>query len=195
MDERIGGAAVTRFVGLLRGVNVGGVKVAMADLRAAAESLGHTEVATYVNSGNVVFSAAGKPTTASLVSDLRAAIAERAGVGPAVIVLGADEWDELVADNPYPEETDGTKLHAVIGQKPFSAAQVAAAEEVRDAVRETGSKDDLKVVRNVLYMHLPDGMGRSKLAEKLGRTKAAGQHEATARNWRTVLALQERLRG
>lgn len=186
---------MSRYVGLLRGVNVGGVRIAMADLRAAVESLGHTDVATYVNSGNVVFSAAGSPTTAALATTIRGAIRDRAGIDPPVVVLSAAEWDDLVAANPYPEETDGTKLHAVIAQEPYTAAQVAAAERIRDAVRGAGSRDDLAVVGRVVYLHLPDGMGRSKLAEKLGRASAAGQDAATSRNWRTVLALQDLLRG
>lgn len=182
-------------VALLRGVNVGGVRISMTDLRAAVESLGHTDVATHVQSGNVVLTAAGRPSAASLAADIRGAIKETAGIDPAVIVLTAAQWDDLVEANPYPEEKDGTKLHAVVAQQPFTAANRSAAEELAEAVRKTGSKDELTVVGRVLYLHLPDGMGRSTLAEKLGRSKAAGQHEATARNWRTVLAVQDKLRG
>lgn len=167
----------------------------MADLRAAVESLGHSDVGTYVQSGNVVLTAAGRPGAAALASDLRSAIKDQAGIDPAVIVLTARQWDGIVDDNPYPGESDPTKLHAVVVQEPYTAAQRAAAEELAEAVRESGSSDELTVVGRVLYMHLPDGLGRSALAAKLGRSKAAGQHEATARNWRTVLALQTRLHG
>ena len=182
-------------VALMRGVNVGGVRISMPDLRAAVESLGHTDVATYVNSGNVVFTASGRAGTSALGTALARAIQEHAGIEPAVIVLTADQWDDIVAKNPYPDERDGTKLHAVVAQDAYDAAQRTAAEQVRDAVREAGSDDDLVVVGRVVYLHLPDGMGRSKLAEKLGRSRTAGQREATARNWRTVLALQRMLRG
>jgi uncharacterized protein (DUF1697 family) len=182
-------------VALLRGVNVGGVRISMPDLRAAVESLGHTDVATYVNSGNVVFTVSGRPSTSALAADLVRAIQEHAGIEPVVIVLTSDQWDDVVAKNPYSDETDGTKLHAVVAQDPYGAAQRAAAEQVRDAVREAGSDDDLAVVGRVVYLRLPDGMGRSKLAEKLGRSRTAGQREATARNWRTVLALQAKLHG
>ncbi|WP_156250661.1 DUF1697 domain-containing protein [Pseudactinotalea terrae] len=184
---------MARCVALLRGVNVGGVRVAMADLRAAVEELGHTDVATYVQSGNVTFTAEAEPP--ALARGLEAAIAEACGVSTTVIVLTAAEWEELIEHNPYPDETDGTKLHAVVAAQDYTPDQVRAARDLRDAVREGGSTDDLTVVGRVLYLHLPNGMGRSKLAEKLGRSRAAGQREATARNWRTVLALQERLRG
>lgn len=178
---------------MLRGVNVGGVRLAMADLRAAVESCGHADVVTYVQSGNVVFSADGRFDADVVARQVRAAVLERAGIDPQVVVLTAGEWDGVVAANPYPDESDGTKLHAVIARQPYTAAQREAAQAVLDAVRETGSSDELMIVGRVLYLHLPGGMGRSKLAEKIGRNKAAGQHEATARNWRTVLALQERL--
>jgi len=182
-----------RYVALLRGINVGGVRVAMADLRAALEGLGYDDVATYVQSGNATFTAAGDAV--ALAREIQAAVTEACAVTTTVIVLTDAEWDRLVLDNPYPEETDGTKLHAVIASRDFTPEEVTAAQEVRDAVRATGSADDLTVVGRVLYMHLPDGMGRSKLAEKLGRSRAAGQREATSRNWRTVVALQDRLRG
>lgn len=184
---------MARCVALLRGVNVGGVRVAMADLRAAVEDLGHTDVATYVQSGNVTFTAEAEP--AELARGLEAAIAAACGVTTTIIVLTAADWEELIERNPYPQETDGTKLHAVVAARDYTPDQVRAAQELRDAVQEGGSTDDLTVVGRVLYLHLPNGMGRSKLAEKLGRSRAGGQREATARNWRTVLALQERLQG
>lgn len=184
---------MTRYVALLRGVNVGGVRITMADLRGAVEGLGHADVATYVQSGNVTFTADGDPV--ALGRELEVAVADGCQVTTTVIVLSAAEWDELVVNNPYPEQTEGTKLHAVVASQRYTPDQVSAATELRDAVRDAGSADDLTVVGRVLYLHLPDGMGRSKLAEKLGRSRAAGQREATARNWRTVLALQERLRG
>ena len=182
-------------VALLRGVNVGGVRISMADLRAAVEGLGHTDVATHVQSGNVVLTATGRPSAAALAADLRSAIRSTADIDPHVIVLTATQWDDVVEANPYPGESDPTKLHAVVVQEPYTAAQRRAAEELAETVRENGSSDELTVVGRALYLHLPDGMGRSKLAEKLGRNRSAGQLEATGRNWRTVLALQEKLRG
>lgn len=184
---------MARYVALLRGVNVGGVRIAMADLQAAVEGLGHTDVATYVQSGNVTFTADGPPE--ELAAGIRSAIAATTSIDPLVIVLTAEEWRGVVAANPYPEESEPTRLHAVIAARDFTEEQTQAALQLRDTVREAGSDDDLTVIGRVVYLHLPDGMGRSKLAEKLGRSKAAGQLEATARNWRTMLALDERLAG
>lgn len=176
-------------VALLRGVNVGGVRLPMATLRAAAESLGHTEVASYVQSGNLVLRSRSR-STAGLARSLRAAVIEHAGIDTDVIVLTRESWGEVVAQNPYPDEPDGTRLHAVIAAQPWSEAEQEAALAVRDAVRAQGCADDLTFRGQVLYLHLPEGMGRSVLARRLGRPTTADQRPATSRNWRTVLALQ-----
>jgi len=74
-------------VALLRGINVGGRnRVAMADLREVVLGLGHTEVATYIQSGNVVFTSE-EADTATIAAALERAIAEHLGVQPKVIVL------------------------------------------------------------------------------------------------------------
>ncbi|HMC41275.1 MAG TPA: DUF1697 domain-containing protein, partial [Acidimicrobiales bacterium] len=95
-------------VALLRGINVGGNnKVAMADLRQLFSSLGHEEVATYIQSGNVVFSARpeGIPA-AELQSAIESEIEARTGVACAVVVLSAGELSEVISSNPFPEPGD-----------------------------------------------------------------------------------------
>jgi uncharacterized protein (DUF1697 family) len=168
-------------VALLRGINVGGrSKVAMADLRSVAESLGFEEVATYVQSGNVVFTAESVDAAA-----LSAAIEERLGVSPAVVVLTRDELEQVVAGNPWPEETDGKHLHVV-----FTAGEPDAGV-VEAAVEKVGGDDEARVVEGTLYLHTPNGLGRSKLAAELARR---GPKDGTARNWTTVTKLLAMLR-
>lgn len=76
-----------RYVALLRGINVGGRnKVAMADLRQVAASLGHIEVGTYIQSGNLVFTSPDASTT-SLADALEQQIGRSLAVQPAVVVL------------------------------------------------------------------------------------------------------------
>ena len=163
-------------VALLRGINVGGRnKVAMADLRAVVESLGWSEVATYVQSGNVVFSAETPEA-----GTLEAALEERLGVSPAVVVLSRKELERVVARNPWPDEKDGKHLHVI-----FTAGKPDA-EIVAAAVEKVGGDDEARVVGGTLYMHTPNGLGRSKLAVELGRK---GPKDGTARNWNTVTQL------
>lgn len=178
-------------VALLRGINVGGRnRLAMADLRQLLTSLGHTGVSTYIQSGNVVFTAAGVGATAELAAELERAIADRLGVAPRVVVRTREELAAVVRDNPYPDEPDPKAVHAVFltGEPGPELARAVA-----DAHRPAGGRDTATLVGRTLFLHTPDGFGRSKLAELLiGHTSGngPGRVAGTARNWSTVLKLQ-----
>ena len=91
-------------IALLRGINVGGRnRVAMAGLCQVVLGLGYTDVATYIQSGNVVFTSE-EADTATIAAALERAIAEHLGVRPKVVVLTRAELARVVADNPFPEE-------------------------------------------------------------------------------------------
>ena len=184
---------------LLRGVNnLGGKKVAMAELREVATSLGHTDVMTYIQSGNVLFTprltgggTAGRTDTAALAAELERAIAGRTGVRARAVVLSREELARCVHDNPYPGETDPRLLHAVFLPEvpgPGLAAWVADAER---QVRANGSRDEAQVLGRTVYLHTPDGYPPSELRRVLAR--AGGPTSAavagTARNWATVSKL------
>jgi uncharacterized protein (DUF1697 family) len=178
---------VPTHVALLRGVNVGGVKLAMADLREVVAGLGHAGVATYIQSGNVLFSTE-RTDTGELAAELEAAIADALTVRPKVIVLSRDELARVVRDNPYPQEPNPKALHAVFlpGEPaPQTAAAVAAAQQ---AAAERGGRDSARFVGRVLYLHTPDGYGRSELAVRLARGSGplSPRQTGTARNWATV---------
>lgn len=179
-------------VALLRGINVGGrTTLAMADLRAIVTELGHADVATYVASGNVVFTSEHGDTGA-LADELERAIAERLDVTPAVVVLTRDELAAIVAANPYPDVEDGRHVHAVL-HRDTATPDPAAVAEAEQRARAAGSRDSATVVGSTVYLHTPDGMGRSKLAELLNRGDAIAA--GTARNWRTVTRLLQMLDG
>jgi uncharacterized protein (DUF1697 family) len=180
-----------RYVALLRGINLGGRnKVAMADLRQVAESLGHTEVATYIQSGNLVFTNTGDDTVA-LADALEQEIARSLAVRPAVVVLSRADLARVIADNPFPGESNPKALHAVFHREPLTDETIAAVTAAEQKARAKGSRDEAAVVGCTLFMRTPDGLGRSELAAQLARsvTKTAG----TARNWATVNRLLEML--
>ena len=115
-------------VALLRGVNVGGVKLAMSDLRAVLSSLGYAEVSTYIQSGNALFSAdAADP--AALAADIEAALDKQLGMRPRVLVLTRDELAQVIRDNPYPDEPNPKAVHAVFLAEEPGPEQVAAVAE------------------------------------------------------------------
>ncbi len=175
-------------VALLRGINLGPHKrVAMPALRALVASLGHTDVATYIASGNVVFTAAATDDPAA---ELEQAIAAELGVECRVVVLTCAELARAVADNPYPDEPDPKKVHAffLTGEPGAATREHVARAQERAAAK--GSRDTAAVVGRVLYLHTPDGFGRSELAAELSKGGKRNAAEGTARNWATVTRLR-----
>lgn len=170
-----------RHVALLRGINVGGKKkVAMADLRALVEGLGHTDVRTYINSGNVVFtSGTPKAGRADHEAALEKAIQAELGLEVAVIVRTGDELAAAVDANPFPAAEPPRLLLTFLREAPAPDGY-AAAEKV-----ESGA-DEFRVDGTTVYLHCPGGIGRSKLAEALSRPKVP---VGTARNLATVRKL------
>ncbi|GAA4287325.1 DUF1697 domain-containing protein [Georgenia daeguensis] len=182
---------MTAYVALLRGINVGGHnRIAMADLREVATGLGHGDVATYVNSGNIVLTS-DRADEEELGSELADAVRERLGVAPAVLVRPAAELEQVAAANPYRAEPDPKKVHAVFLPSPPDDGARRAVETALARAADRGSRDEAEMVARVLYLHTPDGLGRSVLAELLSRGVT---RSGTARNWATVTKLLEMCR-
>jgi uncharacterized protein (DUF1697 family) len=172
--------------------------VAMADLRELVISLGHADVLTYIQSGNVLFTppltdggAAGDPDTAALAAGLEGAIAGRLGLQARAVVLSGAELARCVHDNPFPAEANPRLLHAVFlpgAPAPGLAAWIAGAERQAQAA---GSRDAARLAGRTVYLHTPDGYPPSELrrafARKGGPTSPAVA--GTARNWATVSRL------
>jgi len=182
-----------RYVALLRGINVGGHnKVAMADLRQIAADLGYTDVSTYIQSGNLLF-AADEEHTERLAADLGRRIAEQLGVRPVVVVISAAELARVIADNPFPDAPNPRLVHAVFRNDDHSKSGLAAIAAAVATARASGSRDEAVVVGRTLFLHTPDGFGRSQLAAQLVASPA--QASGTARNWATVTKLMALLTG
>jgi uncharacterized protein (DUF1697 family) len=180
-------------VALLRGINLGGRnKVAMADLRAVVAGLGHTDVATYIQSGNVLFSTA-EPDSAALAGALEEAIATQLGVRSRVLVLSRAELAQVAAANPYPAEADPRRVHVVFLAAEPPPELTASLAGLLDAVAAKGSRDTARYLGRALYLHTPDGFGRSELAALLARSGGpmSARGAGTARNWATVTKLLE----
>src|SRR5882724_1624502 len=142
-------ARVPSHVALLRGINLGANKrVAMPALRELVESLGYDDVATYIASGNVLFSTR-KKDTGRMARELEKAIDSELGVSCRVAVVTRDELADAIKKNPFPKEKNPKAVHAS-----FLLDDVP-----KDAVTRDG-KDQTKVVGRVLYLHTPDGYGR-----------------------------------
>jgi uncharacterized protein (DUF1697 family) len=180
-------------VALLRGINVGGKnKVAMADLRTLVAELGHTDVSTYIQSGNVLFTVADRDADGvALGQAMSEAIAAKLGVRSTVVVVSREELAGILAANPFPDEPDPKRVHAVVLSEPPWPELLAGMETARAKAAEAGSRDEVRAVERTLYLHTPDGFGRSVLAELLMRYAANKKTGATgtARNWATMTKL------
>jgi uncharacterized protein (DUF1697 family) len=180
-----GNAVRGRGVALLRGVNLAAHKrMKMADLVAMFEKCGCTEVATYIQSGNVVFTA---PSAGIDAAALEAAIEKRFGFNAPVVLRTAEELDAAIAANPYPkcdQEKDRPHI-SFLADEPLTE-HIA----LLDPQRSPG--DSFTVLGRELYLLFPTGLANNKLTSQYfdSRLKTTG----TARNWRTVLALAEMAR-
>jgi len=168
-------------IALFRGINVGGKNaLPMKELVAILESLGARKVKTYIQSGNAVF-AGDEKVTPRLSSQIKDAIRKRRGFEPFVLLLELDEMEKAIRRNPFPEaEADPQSLHAGF---------LAAAPKHPD-LKTLGSfkkaSERFRLVGRVFYLHVPEGVGRSKLAANAERLLGVPM---TDRNWRTVRAI------
>ena len=176
---------MTRLLALLRAVNVGGRKLPMARLRDVCASLGWRDVATYIQSGNVVFTADGKAE--AIETELERAIEQEFGLDVPVIVRSAAQWARLADSNPFANAAAEApnRLQLLVSKRP--PARDAAQKLMERAL----AGEQVEAVPGGLWFHFPEGVARSKLTPSLF-DKACGS-PATGRNYRTVQRLRDML--
>lgn len=181
-------------VALLRGINLGGKnKVAMPDLRALVAELGHTDVSTYIQSGNVLFTAGPGTGCALVARAMTDAIAARLGVTAPVVVVTREELGQIHAANPFPGEPDPKRVHAVVLSAPPGPELAARLDAAVAASAAKGAPDAAATIGRTLYLHTPAGYGASDLAAAALRIVSSPRAgvTGTARNWATVTKLLE----
>ena len=174
----------TKFIGLLRGINVGGHnKIPMVELRSLCTEMGWDEVRTYIQSGNIVF--ASDDSAKSLEKALEQSIERRFDLKIPVIIRRANDWLAYVERNPFPEigKTDPNLLALGL------AKATPKASALKDLRERAVNGEQLAQTRDALWVHFPQGVARSKLTPDL-MTRLIGS-PVTMRNWRTVLKLRD----
>lgn len=175
---------VATYVAFLRGVNLGpNNKISMPALRAMAEDLGYTDVATYINSGNLIISSPKKAAT--IEREITDAINDTFGRPIDVAVRTSAELENILAENPYPDGNPSQVTVAFLMQAPAEGAKdkVAAVAKDYEPVTYAGQQ---------VYVNYSQGIGTSKLAERFSAIIGVS---STIRNLRTiekVLALCQR---
>jgi len=172
------------YVSLLRAVNVGGRKLAMTDLRALYEQHGHTDVVTYVQSGNVV-SCTGTRSAAAVEQTISAAIADELRLDVDVLVRTPKELRSVLNRNPFLKRgrRDLKTLHVTFLSRRPRAALVGALDE------SAFSPDEFRIEQREVFVSCPSGYGRTKINNMWFERKL--KVPATTRNWATVTKLVE----
>ena len=166
------------YVALLRGINVGGArKVPMSDLRASFAALGHTDVRTYIQSGNVVFGARSG-TAARVRAALEARIAADFGFEVTVLLRTATELTATIKKNPFGDSAYVTFLEGA-----------ADARKVKTIDAGAYAPDEFAVSGREVFVHCPNGYGRTKINNTFFERKLSTR--ATTRNWNTVTLLHD----
>ncbi|MFC9605899.1 DUF1697 domain-containing protein [Streptomyces niveus] len=181
----------TRYAALLRGINVGGSrKVPMATLRDVLAGLGHHDVATYLQSGNAVFTDTTGADESTLAAALGDALQKEFGFAVDTLVRDAAYLKAVADACPFPAATlQGKQLHVTYFSEPVGPERFAAIDE------ESYLPEEFRLGDRALYLYAPDGLGRSKLAEALSKPRLYPGTVATSRNWNTVVKLVELTRG
>jgi uncharacterized protein (DUF1697 family) len=171
------------WVGLLRGVNVGGRNsLPMKRLQEILGELGFKDAATYIQSGNCVFRSRISDA-AKIQERIADAIAAEFSFRPAVFAISLDSLERAISGSPFSEDRlDPKSVHLF-----FLARPVGKPDET--AMRSLAAPDDdFALVGKVFYLLTPAGIGRSKLVEKLGKFLAV---DMTARNLRSAIKIAE----
>ncbi len=171
------------WIVLLRGVNVGGAnRLAMADLRSLVTALGHTDVVTYIQSGNIVLNSS-RSDRARLAAEICAGIEEAHGLSVSAVVRTPDELRQSLANIPFLGEVDAARVLITF---------LSGAPRADDAARLEPDRflpDRFELRGSDLYGYYPNGAGRSKMTLDYFEKRLGVR--GTARNLNTVAKLIE----
>ncbi|HMD48740.1 MAG TPA: DUF1697 domain-containing protein [Bryobacteraceae bacterium] len=168
---------------LLRGINVGGKNILpMKDLAQMFSDAGCSNVRTYIQSGNVIFDTRG--SAPKIAAAITTEIEKRFGYRVPLVLRTSEQLLQAIRANPFlPTVADQRWLHVYFLAHLPNAAAIAALDPARSA------PDAFHVVGQEIYLHVPNGMGRTKLTNAYFDAKLSTT--STARNWATALKLSE----
>jgi uncharacterized protein (DUF1697 family) len=177
------GIILSIHVALLRGINVGGRNmVAMSQLRDLLKALALNGAQSLLQSGNLVFDSAQK-TGAPLERLLEVETSKRFDVTVDYLVRRADEWEKLVARNPFPDEAERDPSHLLV----ICLKTAPHAKDIKALQAAIKGPEIIRADGKQLYVVYPEGIGRSKLTTTLIENTL--RTRGTGRNWNTVLKL------
>jgi len=174
-----------RRIAILRGINVGGKrKILMADLKSMFEKMKFSNVRTYIQSGNVIFDLTKEIGNSELANKIEKGIKKEFGFDVPIIVRTPKEIETSINQNPfYKDKTNIIHLHLTfLNKKP-------AAENQEKAESHNYDPDNFKIIEKDVFIYCKEKYHQSKLTNNFFEKKL--KVNATTRNWKTVLKLQE----
>ncbi|MGD8868416.1 MAG: DUF1697 domain-containing protein [Gemmatimonadales bacterium] len=178
----------THYLALLRGINVGGKNILkMAELRACFEDMGFDDVATYIQSGNVLFTASGR-SRRRLVGEIEKALSRRFDYTSRLVVVSQNELDNVVKDSPkgFGEKPGEYRYDVIFLKEPLTAREAMKSVRTREGV------DEAHVGKGVLYFSRLTAKATQSHLPKL--TQLPIYQQMTVRNWNTTTKLLSLLR-
>lgn len=182
---------MTRYIALLRGVNVGGINITMAALRDAVSALGLDDVRTVLASGNVLFTSP-RTDAAALKAEIEATLGATFGYDAWIVLTDTGALREVVAAYPFDPEPAERQPYVLFGSEPAALAELAALAESLDpaveriAVRNAaGVSADGGAGAEVIYWEVQRGQ---TVKSAFGKAAARARFKAstTTRNLRTL---------
>ena len=179
---------MTKFIALLRGINVSGQKqIKMPDLKSLFEESGFQNIETYIQSGNVIFTSKEK-LPEKLEQKISLAIKRKFGFDVQIIVLTPEEIEYVLNNNPFlKKKKDTEKLYVTFLSENPSADNIKKLKDV------DYSPEEFIMDGSYIYLFVPNGYGNSKLNNNLFESKL--KVFGTTRNWKTVNKLFELSKG
>lgn len=169
---------MTRYIVLLRGINVSGKnKLPMQGLRELLSHLGYQNVQTYIQSGNIILDS--KEAKEEVVKKIHNEIDDRFGYDVPVIIRTAKEWEKIIEKNPYSLNQGKSIYFTFLDRVPVISEIVINAYE----------SDEFTLIGDVVYLSCLGGYGNSKLTNNVFEKKL--QVRASSRNYRTTMKLLE----
>ena len=175
---------MNKYISLLRGINVSGQKrIKMADLRLHLESIGLTNVQTYIQSGNVIFCSKLKDAS-KIKESIENKILEVYNFSVPTMILTKPRLEKTISGNPFNlDRIDFSKLFITF------LDSVPKNNSIENIGKFKGENEKFILSEDVIYLYCPNGFGRTKLTNNLFENKL--NVTATTRNWKTSSKLLE----
>ncbi|MEO6201155.1 MAG: DUF1697 domain-containing protein [Cryobacterium sp.] len=171
---------MTRYVALLRGINVNGITITMSSLQTMFTELGFSTVKTVLASGNVLFTAQRENDAAAIKARIEAALSETYGYQAWIVLLDVDTLARIVEDYPYDSYREGWHPYVLFSSDEAALAELLAGAQALDPDDERISAGD-----GVLYWEVRRAVGIGSPFSKIsGKTRY--RSSTTTRNLRTL---------